>query len=93
MSDITQSLSLRRAKQDPKYFYTWLGYDWGDYIEEWMNLYGTRGDVNVHRVCIIEPFGTIQNHTLRVAVLWSCLFERWRDNLLPLGYLVQAKTG
>ena len=59
MSDITQSLSLRRAKQD-LYFYTWLGYDWGDHIEEWMNLYGTRGDVNVHRVCIIAPV-TIQN--------------------------------
>lgn len=79
MSDITQSLSLRRAKQDPKYFYTWLGYDWGDHIEEWMNLYGTRGDVNVHRVCIIAPRDHSKSTTLRVAVLWSCLFERWRD--------------
>ena len=79
MSDITQSLSLHRAKRDPKYFYTWLGYDWGDHIEEWMNLYGNRGDVNVHRVCIIAPRDHSKSTTLRVAVLWSCLFEKWRD--------------
>jgi len=76
---VTQSLSLRRAKQDPKYFYTWLGYSWGDHIEEWMQMYGNRGDANVHRVCIIAPRDHSKSTTLRVAVLWSCLFEKWRD--------------
>lgn len=77
MKDMTQSLSLRRAKKDPKYFYQWLGYSWGDHIEEWMKLYGDRGDANVHRVCIIAPRDHSKSTTLRVAVLWSCLFEQW----------------
>jgi len=76
---ITQSLSLKRAKQNPKYFYTWLGYSWGDHIEKWMDMYGNRGDANVHRVCIIAPRDHSKSTTLRVAVLWSCLFEKWRD--------------
>lgn len=79
MKDMTQSLSLRRARKDPKYFYQWLGYSWGDHIEEWMKLYGDRGDANVHRVCIIAPRDHSKSTTLRVAVLWSCLFEQWRD--------------
>jgi len=75
----TQTLSLKRSARDPKYFYEWLGYSWGDHIEEWMDMYADRGTNNVHRVCIIAPRDHSKSTTLRVAVLWSCLFEKWRD--------------
>ena len=76
---LNNSLSLKRSKQDAKYFYEWLGYTWGKHIGEWMNLYLNRGDVHVHRVCIIAPRDHSKSTTLRVAVLWSSLFEQWRD--------------
>ena len=44
-----------------------------------MHLYGTRDDSEVHRVCIIAPRDHSKSTTLRVAVLWSSLFETWRD--------------
>lgn len=76
---VIDSLSLKRASSDVKYFYEWLGYSWGKHIDEWINLYTDRGDSNVHRVCIIAPRDHSKSTTLRVAVLWSCLFEKWRD--------------
>lgn len=79
MSNISNTLSLKRSSKDPKYFYEWLGYTWGDHIGEWMDMYGKRGSVNVHRVCIIAPRDHSKSTTLRVAVLWSSLFEKWRD--------------
>ena len=77
--DITSALSLERSKKSKRYFYEWLGYTWGDHIGEWMDLYDKRGDVEVHRVCIIAPRDHSKSTTLRVAVLWSSLFEEWRD--------------
>ena len=79
MSNISNTLSLKRSSKDPKYFYEWLGYTWGDHIGDWMDMYGKRGNVNVHRVCIIAPRDHSKSTTLRVAVLWSSLFEKWRD--------------
>tara|TARA_R110002051_G_scaffold73103_1_gene132482 strand:+ start:822 stop:2312 length:1491 start_codon:yes stop_codon:yes gene_type:complete len=73
------AFSLARARKSPRYFYEWLGYTWGDHIREWMHLYGTRDDSEVHRVCIIAPRDHSKSTTLRVAVLWSSLFETWRD--------------
>ena len=73
--DITSALSLERSKKSKRYFYEWLGYTWGDHIEEWMKMYEERGDAEVHRVCLIAPRDHSKSTTLRVAVLWSSLFE------------------
>lgn len=77
--DLTSALSLERSKKSKRYFYEWLGYTWGDHIQEWMDLYGDRGDSEVHRVCIIAPRDHSKSTTLRVAALWSSLFEQWRE--------------
>jgi len=71
--------SMARSRNDVEYFYKWLGYTWGDHIGEWMRMYGDKGDVQVHRVCIIAPRDHSKSTTLRVKLLHSALFEKWRD--------------
>ena len=67
-----------RSRRDIKHFYEWLGYQWGDHISEWMDLYTNRGDVQVHRVCILAPRGHSKSTTLRVKLAHSCLFSKWK---------------
>ena len=71
--------AMARSRNDVEYFYKWLGYTWGDHIGEWMKMYGERGDVQVHRVCIIAPRDHSKSTTLRVKLLHCGLFEKWRD--------------
>ena len=78
MSDFL-SFSMERAKYDDKYFYRWLGYTWGDHIGEWMDMYGKRGERQVHRVCVIAPRDHSKSTTLRVKLLHHALFDKWRD--------------
>ncbi len=73
------NLSMERSRTDVAYFYRWLGYTWGDHIGEWMKMYGERGDVQVHRVCIIAPRDHSKSTTLRVKLLHEALFSRWRN--------------
>ena len=70
--------AMARSRDDVEYFYKWLGYTWGDHIGEWMDMYGERGDVQVHRVCVIAPRDHSKSTTLRVKLLHSALFEKWR---------------
>ena len=70
---------LERSKYDIQHFYEWLGYKWGDHIGDWLNLYGDRGDRQVHRVCIIAPRDHSKSTTLRVKILHQLLFEKWRN--------------
>ena len=71
--------AMARSRDDVEYFYKWLGYTWDDHIGEWMDMYGERGDVQVHRVCVIAPRDHSKSTTLRVKLLHSALFEKWRD--------------
>ncbi len=73
------NLSMERSRTDVSYFYRWLGYTWGDHIGEWMEMYGARGDVQVHRVCVIAPRDHSKSTTLRVKLLHHALFDKWRD--------------
>ena len=73
------NFSMERSRTDVSYFYRWLGYTWGKHIGEWMEMYGTRGDVQVHRVCIIAPRDHSKSTTLRVKLLHCALFEQWRN--------------
>jgi len=70
---------MERAKTDIKYFLEWLGYNWGDHIEDWLKVYEERGGAEVHRVCIIAPRGHSKSTTLRIKLLHLCLFERFRN--------------
>ena len=79
MSSFNLDFSMERSRNDVSYFYRWLGYTWGDHIGEWMDMYGTRGDTQVHRVCVIAPRDHSKSTTLRVKLLHSALFERWRN--------------
>lgn len=71
--------AMARSRNDVEYFYKWLGYTWGEHIGEWMDMYGERGDVQVHRVCVIAPRDHSKSTTLRVKLLHSALFEKWRN--------------
>lgn len=71
--------AMARSRNDIEYFYKWLGYTWGEHIGAWMDMYGERGDVQVHRVCVIAPRDHSKSTTLRVKLLHCALFEKWRD--------------
>ena len=73
------ALHLERSRYDVRHFYEWLGYNWGEHIGEWLDLYGERGESQVHRVCIIAPRDHSKSTTLRVKVLHQLLFEKWRN--------------
>lgn len=73
------NIAMERSRTDVSYFYRWLGYTWGDHIGEWMDLYSARGDVQVHRVCVIAPRDHSKSTTLRVKLLHHALFDKWRD--------------
>ena len=73
------NIAMERSRSDVSYFYRWLGYTWGDHIGEWMDLYSERGDVQVHRVCVIAPRDHSKSTTLRVKLLHHALFDKWRD--------------
>ena len=79
-----QGFHLERSKHDIKHFYEWLGYSWGDHIDQWMKLYGERGDSQVHRVCIIAPRDHSKSTTLRVKLAHIALFERWRNKPMTI---------
>jgi len=79
MNRMLTALNLERSKYDVKHFYEWLGYNWGDHIGEWLDLYGDRQGAQVHRVCIIAPRDHSKSTTLRVKALHMLLFERWRN--------------
>ena len=34
-----QDLAMERSRRSVKYFYEWLGYTWGDHINQWMDMY------------------------------------------------------
>jgi hypothetical protein len=76
---MTTMFHLERSKYDIKHFYEWLGYNFGEHIGEWLDLYGDRGDREVHRVCIIAPRDHSKSTTLRIKALHMLLFERWRN--------------
>jgi len=69
---------MQRARTDIRHFYEWLGYSWGTHIEEWMTLFARPDDVEVHRVCLIAPRDHSKSTTLRVKMLHSMLFKKWR---------------
>ena len=73
------NIAMERSRTDVSYFYRWLGYTWGDPIGEWLDLYSARGDVQVHRVCVIAPRDHSKSTTLRVKLLHHALFDKWRD--------------
>ena len=79
MSKFNTDFAMERSRKDVSYFYRWLGYTWGDHIGEWMEMYGDRGNTQVHRVCVIAPRDHSKSTTLRVKLLHAALFERWRD--------------
>ena len=79
MSKLLTALHLERSKIDVKHFYEWLGYNWGEHIGEWLELYSDRQDRQVHRVCVIAPRDHSKSTTLRVKILHQLLFERWRN--------------
>lgn len=72
-------MNLERSRRDPRFFYEWLGYTWGDHIGEWMDMFGDRQGASVHRVCVIAPRDHSKSTTLRVKILHQALFEKWRD--------------
>ena len=84
MSRIMTALHMERSKYDVRHFYEWLGYNWGNHIGEWLDLYGDRGDAQVHRVCIIAPRDHSKSTTLRIKALHMLLFERWRGKPLKM---------
>lgn len=79
MANLNTDFSMARSKKDVSYFYRWLGYTWGEHIGEWMDMYGTRGDAQVHRVCVIAPRDHSKSTTLRVKLLHQALFNKWRN--------------
>ena len=79
MAKFSTDFAMARSRNDVEYFYKWLGYTWGDHIGEWMDMYGERDDVSVHRVCVIAPRDHSKSTTLRVKLLHSALFEKWRN--------------
>ena len=78
MSRLLTAFNMQRSRTDVRHFYEWLGYTWGEHISEWIELYGDRGDKQVHRVCVIAPRDHSKSTTLRVKVLHQLLFEKWR---------------
>ena len=68
-----------RSRKDIRHFYEWLGYSWGDHIEEWVKIYQNRGESEVHRTCIVAPRDHSKSTTLRVVLAHNCLFRKWRD--------------
>ena len=79
MSDILKGFNLERSRNDFKHFYEWVGYVWGDHIQEWDKLYRDRQGAEVHRTCIIAPRDHSKSTTLRMVLLHQCLFNTWRD--------------
>ena len=79
MANLNTDFAMARSKKDVSYFYRWLGYTWGEHIGEWMEMYGTRGKSQVHRVCVIAPRDHSKSTTLRVKLLHCALFDRWRN--------------
>ena len=79
MSSFNTDFAMARSRTDVQYFYRWLGYTWGEHIGEWMEMYGARDDSSVHRVCVIAPRDHSKSTTLRVKLLHSALFEKWRN--------------
>jgi len=75
---------LKRSRHDVRHFYEWLGYTWGEHIDEWMELYGDRKGAEVHRTCIIAPRDHSKSTTLRVKLLHKALFERWRNKPMTI---------
>mgnify|MGYP003109412696 FL=1 len=71
--------SMKRSENDVAYFYRWLGYELGDHIHEWLDLYADRKGAEVHRVCIIAPRDHSKSTTLRVCLLHHMLFSKWRN--------------
>ena len=84
MTDLLSPFHIERSKRDVRHFYEWLGYSWGNHIEEWFDLYGDRQNVEVHRVCIIAPRDHSKSTTLRVKALHMMLFERWRSKPMTI---------
>jgi hypothetical protein len=76
--NILTAFHMERSKYDVQHFYEWLGYNWGNHIGEWLDLYGERGDAQVHRVCIIAPRDHSKSTTLRIKALHMLLFQKWR---------------
>ena len=37
-----QDIAMERSRRSVRYFYEWLGYTWGDHIDQWMNMYSDR---------------------------------------------------
>lgn len=84
-------LHFERSKQDIKHFYEWLGYNYGNHIEQWMEMYEKRGDAQVHRVCIIAPRDHSKSTTLRVKLTHKCLFETWRNKTMTIWLFSASK--
>jgi len=84
---------IGRSRYEIKHFYEWLSeeYRWADHIEEWMQMYGNRGDAEVHRVCIIAPRGHSKSVTLRVKLLHMCLFEKWKKKPVTIWLFSASK--
>ena len=78
MSSFNIDFAMERSLLDVAYFYRWLGYTWGDHIGKWMKMYGEKGNAQVHRVCVIAPRDHSKSTTLRIKLLHSALFEKWR---------------
>ena len=76
---IISSFNLQRSRRDIRHFYEWLGYTWGNHIEDWFNLFHDRKGKEVHRVCVIAPRDHSKSTTLRVEALHSLLFKKWRN--------------
>lgn len=78
MVRLMTTFHLERSRFDIRHFYEWLGYNWGEHIGTWLDMYGDRKDKQVHRVCIIAPRDHSKSTTLRVKILHQLLFEKWR---------------
>ena len=74
-----KGFSLERSRNDVGYFYEWLGYNRGEHIDEWLELYDDRKGTQVHRVCIIAPRDHSKSTTLRIKLLHDALFKKWRN--------------
>lgn len=70
---------MERSRHDIRAFYEWLGYTWGEHIDQWINMYSENDGSEVHRVCIIAPRDHSKSTTLRVMLLHQCLFRRKGD--------------
>jgi hypothetical protein len=61
---LKQDLAMERSRRSVRYFYEWLGYTWGEHIEEWMDMYSERKGAEVHRVCLMLMWSITPNLTV-----------------------------